>query len=208
MKAKLRRALKGKKEEDRLRMLGEASLTHQSTWWWCFSPILGNFWTNFVICKFWISIHKKTAYKCNATGAALLLGEPIEEMVCIFGFKVMITCTLASFKVFGAELVHQKVKKHPKNDLSATVWTHRSSLGRIKFLGVKWAPNTEIPGVLQSRLKTFPMSYHGLNLDSGKVFKRDLKVALRFSHFFLRVAIFLVFYCNHGFYLMVDNLPM
>jgi len=31
MKNKLRWALKGKKEEDRLRMLAEASLTHQDT---------------------------------------------------------------------------------------------------------------------------------------------------------------------------------
>jgi len=57
-------------------------------------------------------------------------------------------------------------------------------------------------------LKKFPMSYHGLNLYAGKVSKRDLKVALRFSQFLLRVAIFPVFYYNHGFSLMVDNLPM
>jgi len=52
------------------------------------------------------------------------------------------------------------------------------------------------------------MSYQGLNLDSIKVSKRDLKLELRFSQFFLKVAIFLVFYYNHGFSLMVDNLPM
>jgi len=64
-------------------------------------------------------------------------------------------------------------------------------------------------------LNTFPMKYHGINWDAEKVSKRDLKVALRFcpmalcfSQFLLRVAIFPVFYYNHGLSLMVDNLPM
>ena len=87
--------------------------------------------------------------KRSATSAALFLRKPIEEMVWIFGFKAMRTCTLESLKVFGAKLVHQKVKKHPQNDLSATFWTHRSSLGRIKFWGVKWASNSETLGVLE-----------------------------------------------------------
>jgi len=64
-------------------------------------------------------------------------------------------------------------------------------------------------------LNKFPIKYHGLNLDAEKVSKRDLRVALRFcpmalrfSQFLLKVVIFPVFYYNHGFSLMLDNLPM
>jgi len=43
MKSRLRRALKGEKEEDRLRLLAEASLDHQDALWWCCSPIFDRF---------------------------------------------------------------------------------------------------------------------------------------------------------------------
>ena len=135
MKGRLRQTLKGKKEEDRLRILIEASLAHQDTSLWCFSPILGKFGRIFVTCNFWNFTHRKSASTRNATGTALFLGAPNREMVWIFVLKLMRTCTLWILYVFWAELVHQKVKKHPKHDLSTTFWTHRSSIGRINVWG-------------------------------------------------------------------------
>ena len=59
------------------------------------------------------------------------------------------------------------------------------------------------------------MSYHGLNLDVRKASKRDMKVVLcvepvvlHVGQFLLRMAIFPVFDFNHGFSLMVDDLPL
>jgi len=60
-------------------------------------------------------------------------GASIGENVDIFEFRMMRTCTLEIFRSFGANLGHQKVQKLPKNDLSASFWTHRRSLGSFKF---------------------------------------------------------------------------
>jgi len=54
-----------------------------------------------------------------------LTGGFFEEMVCIFGFIMMITSILESFSNFGANLGHLKVKRPSKNDLSASFWAQR-----------------------------------------------------------------------------------
>ena len=66
---------------------------------------------------------------------------------------------------------------------------------------------------LELYLKTFPMRYHGLNLDAEKASERDLTVALhvgpvvlRVGQFLLKMASFPVFDYDHGFSLMVDDL--
>ena len=55
-------------------------------------------------------------------------------------------------------------------------------------------------------LNTFPMSYHGINLDAWKAFKRDLKVVPRVENILLSMPIFPVFDYDHGLSLMVDDL--
>jgi len=50
----------------------------------------------------------------------------------------MSTCSLASFKVFREKLVHQKVKKHTKNDHSATkqCWENQVLRGQVSFKSI------------------------------------------------------------------------
>jgi len=43
LKARLRRALEGKKEKDRLKIFAEASMSYQSSLWWYLMPNLGKF---------------------------------------------------------------------------------------------------------------------------------------------------------------------
>ena len=110
MKAWLRRALEGKKEKGRLKILAEASLANQSTWWWCSMTNLGKFWKFFVFLKFWNSQHRKFVQKRSTGFSGASIGEKVE----IFVFWMMRTYALEIFVSFGADLVHQKVQKLPK----------------------------------------------------------------------------------------------
>ena len=77
---------------------------------------------------------------------------------------MMRTCTLEIFGSFGANLAHQKVQKLPKNDLSASFWTHRSSLGDSSFEGEN---DLQIQKFKMSRKldrNSFLMSYLVVNL--------------------------------------------
>jgi len=52
LKARLRKALRRKKECDRLKILAEVSLAHQRNLWGILVPNLGKFWLNFFVLKF------------------------------------------------------------------------------------------------------------------------------------------------------------
>lgn len=69
----------------------------------------------------------------SATGAMLFTGEIFEEMASISRFSMMRTSNPENLSNFGAKLGHEKVKKLSKNDLFASFWTHKSSLGRFHF---------------------------------------------------------------------------
>jgi len=85
----------------------------------------------------------------SATGTVLFHGAFFGGKAYTFGFIMMRESKPENFSSFGAKLGHQKVKQLPKNDLSTSFWTHRSSLGRFYFLGEKFPANPNIQDVLE-----------------------------------------------------------
>lgn len=148
LKARLAKALKRQKDQDKLRILAEASLAHQISWWWCHMPKFGKFCWFFCIFQ-----HRKLAQKHSATITTLFPGASDGGNFYIFGFIMMRASIPKNFISFGEKLVHQKVQKLSKNDLSASFWTHRSCLSRFHFWGGKWPPNEKIKVVLETILE-------------------------------------------------------
>lgn len=117
MKARFRRALEGKKEQDRLKCWLKSLWLTKSLDGGAPCQIWENFEKFLVFLKIWNSRHRKFVQNRSTTGAEIFIGASIGNKIENFGFRIMRTCTLEFFKSFGVDLVHQKVHKLPKNGL-------------------------------------------------------------------------------------------
>lgn len=125
LKAKLKRASRRKKEKDRLQILAKAFLVQHNNLWRTISPNLKKFGTPFSFLKI---LGQNTGFfwpMCCATWCSILMEASKWGKINIFGlFMKKYACLLVA-KKFWQVLNPQKGRKHPKNDLSAPIWTHR-----------------------------------------------------------------------------------
>ena len=151
MKRRLSKALRRRKRPNPLRILAEASLTGQDTWWRTSTPNLGKFGENFVIFKF---LGQKTGFSVKRVAhscAQFFLGHLLEEIFAFLDFSWLFMHPQTLPKHFIRFWMVKELKNTMKTTLLPPFAPAGSTSGRKKFWRDKWAPNWEIPLGLDSQ---------------------------------------------------------
>ncbi len=137
----------------------------------------------------------------STTSAVLFPGALFGEKDYIFRFSMMRELNPENFSNFGAKLGHQKVKKLPKNDLTASFWTHKSSLGRFHFWGENDLQIKKFKMLQKLDRKIFQMRYIGLCLSSNYLFScfRYVMIYLAIANFSVNIWMCASFYFKSMF---------